>query len=279
MGICNSSDRESVVGLSREEKAELRQAAAEAERAATIANSDEIVIFANTRSLSFEMQLREEHYVSEVLELVAENISLPKTVAALCLQMEFDGEIVANESTLIEAGLCVAGLTSGVGSDKDLKDKIRASSAIREFKLVGEDKANELVAEAKRVDIIQATRNVDIDQIELILSVFPEKVRKRGQLGKTALLWAAEEHDQCQVAELLIAAGASLEETGPNGKSPLHFAAATNNIPMAKFLIAEGADLNAKDITAQTPLDKAKRNSHTDMVKLLQTAKERSNWK
>ena len=48
---------------------------------------------------------------------------------------------------------------------------------------------------------------------------------------------------------------------------------------MAKFLIAEGADLNAKDITAQTPLDKAKRNSHKDMVKLLQTAKERSNWK
>ena len=48
---------------------------------------------------------------------------------------------------------------------------------------------------------------------------------------------------------------------------------------MAKFLIAEGADLKAKDITAQTPLDKAKRMSHKDMVTLLQTAMERSNWK
>ena len=193
MGICQSGERESVVGLSREEKAEMQKEAAEAQRAATIANSDEIVIFASTRSLSFEMQLREEHYVSEVLEMVAENINLPKTVAALCLQMEFDGEIVANESTLFEAGLCVAGLTSGVGSDKDLKDNMRASNAIREFKLVGEAKANEIVAEAKRVDIIQATRNVDIGQIELILSVFPEKVRTRGQVNSSSSRFLAAE--------------------------------------------------------------------------------------
>ena len=54
--------------------------------------------------------------------------------------------------------------------------------------------------------------------------------------------------------KLLLAAGANVEEAGPNGMTPLVLASASGQEAFGMFLLDKGADANARDKTGATAL-------------------------
>jgi ankyrin repeat protein len=72
-----------------------------------------------------------------------------------------------------------------------------------------------------------------------------------------------------EIAELLIAEDANVNEKDDNGSTPLHFAAVNGPKVIVELLIAEGADVNAKDERGKTPLDLAIQVRNTKTADLL----------
>jgi ankyrin repeat protein len=76
-----------------------------------------------------------------------------------------------------------------------------------------------------------------------------------GLLGGTTLLHLAVEYGHKDIAELLIARGATLEaRLATFGWTPLHLAANKGRKDMIALLVAKGAEINAKDNDGRTPL-------------------------
>ena len=60
------------------------------------------------------------------------------------------------------------------------------------------------------------------------------------------------------VAEILLEAGADVNTTNKEGKTPLHVAATWDKKLIAEILLEAGADVHFKDKEGKTPLDIAK---------------------
>ena len=69
-----------------------------------------------------------------------------------------------------------------------------------------------------------------------------------------------------EILKLLIADGADISAIETNGRTPLHIAAATNNLYAAKLLLDSGAKVMVEDADGKTPLDLA---ASVEMVELL----------
>lgn len=69
----------------------------------------------------------------------------------------------------------------------------------------------------------------------------------------TALLYAARD-GRIEIARMLLAANASVNQAEANGISPLLMAITNNHIDVARLLLEHGADLNATDWWGRTPL-------------------------
>ena len=63
--------------------------------------------------------------------------------------------------------------------------------------------------------------------------------------------------------------GAQIDVKTKNGFTPLHVAAAKNNLDVVKFLILNGSQINAKDKCGRTSLHLAAVKKHSDIVKYL----------
>jgi ankyrin repeat protein len=77
--------------------------------------------------------------------------------------------------------------------------------------------------------------------------------------------------DRYQIIELLLAAGADIQQRGINDWTPLHYAAAASDLAGIELLLAHGADPNARtgiDDYA-TPLEEAELLGRTAAVRLL----------
>lgn len=86
--------------------------------------------------------------------------------------------------------------------------------------------------------------------------------------GNTALMMAAFKHNQA-AAEVLVQRGAAVNRPG---WTPLHYAAASGDEPIARLLIKHGAKVDAVSPPASgamTPLMMAEREGHPDMVAFL----------
>jgi uncharacterized protein len=74
-----------------------------------------------------------------------------------------------------------------------------------------------------------------------------------------------------EIAELLLAFGADIQQRGFNDHTPLHYAAAKNNLRMIELLLAHGADPYAKtgidDFT--TPQEGAERRKFSEAAQML----------
>lgn len=91
---------------------------------------------------------------------------------------------------------------------------------------------------------------------------------KQSQGRRSPLHWAAL-GGHVEVAELLLAKGASLEARTYNGRSPVLEAALHNQFQMMEYLIDCGADVNARTTFGWTMLHHACGNGQPELVKLL----------
>ena len=221
MGVCASC------GISEQEKADQeRQAAVEQKRQAAeqkrlAAEQRRLVIEASepirllSASPEFELLVHEANTVLEVLEIRAEQMGLPKAAAAW-LKLEFSEAIILHHKTLKEAGLC---------------DQAKIS-------VQGEDEAKAKQEQAGKVDILDAAEQGKADEVQLVLAIYPDRVNAK---------------DGVTVPAVPLAAADSVLLDGQNGRAPLHFAASSNHCQVAEILIAAGADLNAKDEVRNSP--------------------------
>lgn len=74
-----------------------------------------------------------------------------------------------------------------------------------------------------------------------------------------AALSCPERSDRQALMELLLGFGADIQQRGVNDYTPLHYAAAANDVTMVEWLLQRGADPNAKTRIDEyaTPLEEA----------------------
>jgi len=84
--------------------------------------------------------------------------------------------------------------------------------------------------------------------------------------------------DRCAMVELLLSFGADVQQRGVNDYTPLHYAAAKNDIRMIELLLSHGADPTAKtgidDFT--TPQEEAEHRGFSEVAQILKHAAEQS---
>jgi ankyrin repeat protein len=75
---------------------------------------------------------------------------------------------------------------------------------------------------------------------------------------------SADRPDRWELLKLLLDHGADVLQRGVNGYTPLHHAAATNDVPAIELLLAHGADPGARTNVDDyaTPLEEAERGNH-----------------
>jgi len=274
MGVCSSEmtwqERAKADALEVEQEKERWEAAAEqkalaAEQRRLVVEASESVRLVST-SPAFELSAFEAQTVLEVLQIRAEQIGLSKPAAvhfAAWLKLEFAGAIISHEKTVKGSGFC---------------DQA-------EIRVHGEDEANAKWEMVKGLNcpngLHDAVKEGNANEVKLALTFYPERVNMRNEVAlvggsnhprfNTPLHMAAT-HNQCKVAEILIAAKADLQARDDYGASPLCRAAYNGKCEVARILIAAKADVNIKRINDQTPLYWARFGAHWDTVEMLMAA-------
>ncbi len=94
-----------------------------------------------------------------------------------------------------------------------------------------------------------------------------------GNNGRRPLHWAALT-DRSEMIELLLDAGADIDETNVSGFTPLHHAAEANALEAAELLIARDADLEVENTRGQTALAIALRSPGSAVAERIRAAME-----
>eukprot|EP01088_Endostelium_zonatum_P016532 TRINITY_DN450_c0_g1_i1.p1 TRINITY_DN450_c0_g1~~TRINITY_DN450_c0_g1_i1.p1 ORF type:complete len:463 (-),score=111.91 TRINITY_DN450_c0_g1_i1:43-1431(-) len=126
------------------------------------------------------------------------------------------------------------------------------------------DAVNVLLSHGAEIDAQSSTGNtalmlaIDRGKIEVALALIKNKadLEIRGQKGWTALHNAASggEKGYLEVAEALLAAGASVDALSETMLTPLHEAAGKSLVEIVQLLVNRGANVNARDKFNNTPL-------------------------
>ena len=101
----------------------------------------------------------------------------------------------------------------------------------------------------ERHPLVDAARDGRQDDVKSLLTSGTPPDVGNNRIG-TPLYWAAE-HGHREIAQLLIDAGADVNATTFNGRTPLHVAATR---PVAELLIVQRANIEAMDAQGNTPL-------------------------
>lgn len=115
-------------------------------------------------------------------------------------------------------------------------------------------------------DLIQAIRDGDNERVERELFGASPNARSNG--GVPAILVAVESRN-AGALDLLIAAGARVDNRDREDRSPLSVAARTGQLSIVRTLLNAGADPEYQGQHHETPLLKAARQGHVDVVRLL----------
>ena len=134
-----------------------------------------------------------------------------------------------------------------------------------------------LAADTTNVPLVTAAKAGDRAAVRTLLNGIPEKVIT-GPEGTAALVWAAS-HNDVEMADMLLRAGADAKAANEFGATALYAAAGSAELPMTQKLIAAGADPNAALMSGETALMQAARRGSVDIVQALLAAKADPNAK
>ena len=125
-------------------------------------------------------------------------------------------------------------------------------------------------AETARAPLADAAEKQDRAQVQALLDRRVPVDTPQAD-GMTALHWAAY-HDDVQMADLLIRAGASVKTANRYGVTPLSLACTNGNAWLIEQFLKGGADPNAPLPGGETPLMTAARTGRLEAVKVLLAA-------
>lgn len=109
--------------------------------------------------------------------------------------------------------------------------------------------------------------NGQIPPLLSCLEIYPNSITTTDEYGRTSL-HIASNTGNIPIMEILVRAGATINSIDNNGKTSLHFACQNGQYQAAKWLIEKGANLDFKDHKENTPLMLAARADHVAIVKM-----------
>jgi uncharacterized protein len=115
--------------------------------------------------------------------------------------------------------------------------------------------------------LIAAVKNSDLAAVQRLLQQ-GTSVNVSGSDGSTALHWAVDS-DNTEITRLLLTAGADAKRANRYGMTPLHLAAVNGNTTVMRDLLAAGANANAVLPEGETVLMTAARTGAAEAVALL----------
>ncbi|MCA7010841.1 ankyrin repeat domain-containing protein [Wolbachia endosymbiont of Tribolium confusum] len=128
---------------------------------------------------------------------------------------------------------------------------------------------NETQQQELNEQIFAAVKEKNVEKISSLIEA-GAAVNTSGQDGRTPLHFATEDGHVETISTLLKAKGIDVNALDQEyGRIPLHFAAENSRVDVVKLLIEKGADVNAADQDGRTPLHFTVENGHRDIVKLL----------
>lgn len=117
-------------------------------------------------------------------------------------------------------------------------------------------------------DIIDASKEGALEEVQSILARKPEAVRATDESKYTPLHWAAI-RAHWEVADLLLNHGADVNATGEDGGSPLNWAAHHDNPEFVGKLMDKGADPDARNRWGMTSVHTATWRGCAKIVRLM----------
>ena len=136
--------------------------------------------------------------------------------------------------------------------------------------LLNEGAAPDVGDHQKKTPLFWAVVRRHLEMADLLLSA-GACVDQRWKDG-LSLLHHESKDGKNETVEFLLNHGADCnirDDRGQAGSTPLHGAARHNRVKTARLLITHGADINAETDLGQTPLDAARRSQHQKIVDLL----------
>lgn len=115
-----------------------------------------------------------------------------------------------------------------------------------------------------------AVWNGDTKMVELLLANGADPKQKfKGKEAQLSCLEIAAQEGLLEIAQLLVNAGADLNERGFRGHTPLRIAARNGRTELVRYFVTKGSDINSQGDDGATPLEHAASKGHIEIVKLL----------
>lgn len=124
-------------------------------------------------------------------------------------------------------------------------------------------------------ELFYAVSKGDIKQVHTLLLAQADPNISNKESGFTALMASCAFSDST-ITELLLDAGANVNQRTTTGKSALYYAVQKNNIELASLLLDYGAEANIKTTDGKTPFMVARINKNRNMMSLLLAAENRT---